>query len=245
MTDAAYRGYELAQAILARNVSFLVRVSSGVFLYTEDEQPLDTFHEGIVYYWPEERQQQRQPPLKLRLIRISSKKCKHDVWLLSNVLSPQRLSSAMAGQFYRWRWENEGLFRTYKRTLKKVKLVSRTVRMVHRELEASLLALQLLLAQGTLKLHPCSSMWDEPKMASPRQVLIAIRHEIADAPAPRRRKKFSHRLAQAVRERRKRTSPKETRVWPRRKPHKAPGPPKLRTLTDAQKTLRDQVLTAA
>ena len=33
-------------------------------------------------------------------------------------------------------------------TLKKVKLVSRTVRLVHREAEGSWLALQLLLAQG-------------------------------------------------------------------------------------------------
>jgi hypothetical protein len=50
----------------------------------------------------------------------------------------------MASQFYRWRWESEGLFRTYKQTLKKVKLVSRTVKLVHREAEASLLAVQLL-----------------------------------------------------------------------------------------------------
>ena len=54
----------------------------------------------------------------------------------------------MAGQFYPWRWENEGLFRTYKRTVSKVKLVSRTVRLVHRELEGSLLAVQLMLAQA-------------------------------------------------------------------------------------------------
>jgi hypothetical protein len=49
----------------------------------------------------------------------------------------------MASQFYPWRWENEGPFRTYKQTLKKLKLVSRTVRLVHRELEGSLLAVQL------------------------------------------------------------------------------------------------------
>jgi hypothetical protein len=245
VTDAAYHGYRLAQEILDAGASFLVRVSSKVWLYTDEHQPLETFQEGIVYYWPMERQELQEPPLKLRLIRVRSPKCKHDVWLLTNVLSTQRLSAAMAGQFYRWRWENEGLFRTYKQTLKKVKLVSRTVRLVHREAEGSLLAVQLMLAQAALKLHPCQSLWDEPVMASPRQVLVEIRREIRDAcPAPRRAA-FTCRLAKATRERRQRQSNKAARVWPRRKPHKPPKPPRLHTLTDEQKALRDQLLEAA
>lgn len=245
VTDAAYRGYELALEVLATGASFLVRVSSTVWLYTETDQPLEDFHEGVVYYWPQERQRQLEPPIRLRLIRVRSPKCKHDVWLLTNVLSSQQLSVAMAGQFYRWRWENEGLFRTYKQTLKKVKLVSRTVCLVHRELEGSLLAVQLMLAQTTLKLHPCTSVWDEAVMASPRQVLLEIRREIRDASPARRRRAFAERLARATRDRRQRTSAKAVREWPRRKSHKPPGPPQLHTLTDQQKTLRDQLLNAA
>jgi hypothetical protein len=38
------------------------------------------------------------------------------VWLLTDVLDSKALSHAAAAQFYRWRWRNEGLFRTYKRT---------------------------------------------------------------------------------------------------------------------------------
>jgi hypothetical protein len=245
VTDAAYQGYEFALEILAAGASFLVRVSSKVSLYTETHQPLEEFQEGVVYYWPKRRQEQRQPPLKFRLIRVRNPKCQHDVWLLTDVLNSQRLSVAMAGQFYRWRWENEGLFRTYKQTLKKVKLVSRTVRLVHRELEGSLLAVQLMLAQAALKLHPCTSVWDEPVLASPRQVLLEIRREILDASPKRRRQSFSARMARATRESRKRTSHKEAREWPRRKPHHPPGPPKLRTLTEEQKALRDQLLNAA
>lgn len=245
VTDAAYHGYELTREILATGASFLVRVSSKVWLYTETHQPLEDFHEGVVYYWPQQRQERREPPLQLRLIRVRSPKCKHDVWLLTDVLSSQRLSVAMAGQFYRWRWENEGLFRTYKRTLKKLKLVSRTVRLVHRELEGSLLAVQLMLAQATLKVHPCSSVWDEAALASPRQVLLEIRRDIRDATPARRRPAFSQRLAKATRERRQRTSSKAVREWPRRKPHKPPGPPQLHTLTNEQKALRDQLLGAA
>jgi hypothetical protein len=245
VTDAAYHGYELAQEILAAGASFLVRVSSKVWLYTESLTSVKDFHEGTVYYWPLERQQRREPPLELRLVRVRSPKSKHDVWLLTNVLSAERLSAAMAGQFYRWRWENEGLFRTYKHTLHKVKLVSRTVRLVHRELEGSLLAVQLMLAQATLKLHPCASVWDKPIIASPRRVLVEIRREIRDATPPPRRPAFAKRLAHATREQRRRTSSKVRREWPRRKPHKPPGPPQLHTLTPEQKRLRDQLLNAA
>jgi len=31
----------------------------------------------------------------------------YDVWLITNVLDPKRLSLAQASKFYRWRWENE------------------------------------------------------------------------------------------------------------------------------------------
>ena len=89
-----------------------------------------------------------------RLIRVQAKgQTKHDVWLLTSVLAPQKLSAKTAGHFYRWRWRNEGLFRTYKRTLNKVKLASRTVRLIHRELEGSLLALQILLVHADLALR--------------------------------------------------------------------------------------------
>jgi hypothetical protein len=237
VTDAAYRGYQLALEIMDHGLSFLVRVGSQTWLYTEDEQPLESFQEGIVLYWPLDRQRKQLPPLRLRLIRVRDSQRKHDVWLLTNVLDSKKLSAAMAGQFYRWRWGNEGLFRSYKRTLNKVKLVSRSVRLVHRELEGSLMAMQLMLAQATLRIHPCSSLWDTPDVASPRKVLLEIRREIADVVPARRRRAFSHRLAQATVERRQRTSSKEKRIWPRRKQHQPPGAPRIITLSSEHKAL--------
>jgi hypothetical protein len=245
ITDAAYRGYELAQHILRAQASFLVRVSSQVWLYVDEATPLETFCEGIVYYWPLDLQRQGQPPLQLRLIRVRAKKLKQDVWLLTNVLDRQQLTAEMAGQFYRWRWENEGLFRTYKHTLKKVKFVSRTVKLVHREAEISLLAVQILLAQSTLQIPAARNPWDTAGAASARKALIEVRREIQENGKPRRRPCFATRLGQATRERRQRTSPKAKRVWPRRKQHKPPKPPKILRLTDEQKALRDQTLNAA
>jgi len=113
VADAAYMGYELARAILQYSQSFLLRMSSKVRLYALDKTPIEQWQEGLVYYWPETIQKQQQPPLLCRLIRVKAKgQTKRDVWLLTNVLSAQRLSAKTAAKYYRWRWRNEGLFRT-------------------------------------------------------------------------------------------------------------------------------------
>ena len=234
VADAGYFGFDLLGRLVAARICFLLRLSSNVTLYTVQQVRLDCFREGLVYYWPKKDQKKGKPPLLLRLIRIRAQKKKHDVWLLTNVLEEGRLSAATAAQFYRWRWENEGQFRAFKRTLLKVKLVSRTVRLVHREAEGSLLALQLMLAQGTLALPPATG--GVPNVCSPRQVLVAIRQEMYGL-LRRGHAKYYERLQQAKRERRVRTSAKTKRVWPRRKPHKPPKPPKLLRLTVQQKAL--------
>jgi hypothetical protein len=235
VADAGYFGFDLSRRLVAARICFLLRMSSNVTLYTVQKVRLERFREGLVYYWPTKEQKKGSPPLLLRLIRIRAKKKKHDLWLLTNVLEPRRLSAATAAKFYRWRWENEGQFRAYKRTLAKVKLVSRSVRLVHREAEGSLLALQLMLAQGTLAMPPAAAGCAE-NVCSPRQVLVAIRHEMYGL-LRRGHAKYYERLRQAKRERRARTSAKAKRPWPRRKPHEPPKPPKLLTLTAKQKAL--------
>src|SRR5439155_16683652 len=129
------------------------------------------FSEGLVYCWPRQAQEKKLPPLLCRLIRLRGRKKKLDVWLLTDVLDAKQLSRENAARYYRWRWENEGLFRTYKRTLAKVKLHSRTIRLIHREAEAALLATQVLLAQGVLG----TARQPTPQRCSPRKVLLLIR----------------------------------------------------------------------
>jgi hypothetical protein len=235
VADAGYFGFELTRRLVAARICFLLRMSSNVTLYTVAQVRLGRFREGLVYYWPQQEQKKGSPPLLLRLIRLRAKKKKHDLWLLTNVLESARLSAATAAKFYRWRWENEGQFRAYKRTLAKMKLVSRSVRLVHREAEGSLLALQLMLAQGTLALPPAAAGSAE-SVCSPRRVLMAIRQEMYGQ-LRRGHAKYYERLQQAKRERRVRTSAKAKRPWPRRKPPKPPKPPKLLTLTAQQKAL--------
>jgi len=233
VADAGFFGFDLLGQVAAHGVWFLVRLSSGVWLYTEGQTPLARWREGPVYYWPLQAQRQGRPPLRLRLVRVRGRKA--DVWLLTNVVERQRLTVAQAATWYRRRWECEGLFRAYKRTLGKMKLVSRTVRLLHREAEGSLLALQLLLAQGALAL-PGPRAAAAAAMASPRQLLVAVRQELG-ALLRQRPSRWGLRARAARRERRPRRSPKARRAWPRRKPPRAPKPPHLRKLTDELRAL--------
>jgi Transposase DDE domain len=235
--DAGYKGFELASAILAGGAHFLIRASSQLHLFVEEGVPVDGFREGVVYYWPNAVRKAHEKPLKLRLLCVKSEKTKHDVWLLTSVLDVAQLPLATAARFYRWRWENEGFFRTYKRTLHKVKLVCRTVRTVHREAEGSLLAVQLLLAQGALAMPAPTAQQPVAVPCSPRQVLREIRRQITGLAGRAGKDRFGERLSQARRERRLRTSSKVKRPWPRRCDHKAPKPPLLRTLSEQQKAL--------
>jgi hypothetical protein len=235
--DAAYMGYQLVQAIVASRRSFLFRMSSKVHLYTLERADLKNWTEGPVLYWPEYAQRKGIAPLFCRLIRVPAKgKVKHDVWLLTDVLDRARLSAATAARFYRWRWRNEGVFRIYKRVVNKMKLSSRSVGLVHREAELSLLATQLLLAHADLALRPDTKAAVGEPVISPRQVLIEIRREMQGT-ANRRVRSYRDRLEGCRAEDRRQTSPKASRQWPRRKPHKPPRPPLLHTLSRQQKTL--------
>lgn len=241
VADAGYVGYEVVATMMTK-VAFLIRMSSNATFYSEADKPLDQFREGIVYYWPKTQQKEGKPPLRGRLMRIHSVCHKTDVWLFTNVEDPQQLSLETAATCYRWRWENEGFFRTYKRTLKKATLMSRTVAQVHREAEASMIATQLLLCQGAMAM-PAASKNGLPLMCSPRSVLLEARRDISARKEPT--EPFAARITRAERERRVRTSAKEKREWPRRKPHTPPHPPLLLKLTAEQKTIVHNQLQAA
>jgi len=245
VADAGYPGYELLHALHTQGIWFLMRLSSRAPLYATERMALRRFREGEVYYWPQAAQKQGLAPVKVRLLRIHGRHA--DVWLITNVLDAERLTRPMASQFYRWRWRNEGLFRTYKRTLGKVKLMSHTLAMVHREAECSLLAVQLLLAQGSLVLlrtGPPPGM-----LPSPRKVLLAIREEIRDVTGmylgPRQQRTYWARLEQARGDTRKRRRDKIRQPWPSRQQHKPPKPPKILKMGTDLKRLLATALEAA
>jgi hypothetical protein len=242
--DAFYVGYELLNTIVQAQASFVVRLSSRIHLYTTARLPLQRFREGRVYYWPKHLRDRGAPPLLCRVIRVRGKKA--DVWLLTNVLDRRELTHAQIAQLYRWRWRNEGLFRVYKRMLGKVKLQSRTIPLVHREAEGSLLALQMLLATAT----PIKQR-GQPKatnLDSPRRALLRRRGAIAAALrslGPRQFQQYQHMLQEVRSQERVRTSSRVRQAWPRKKPYKPPGPPQIREMSPALKAKLAKWLRAA
>lgn len=243
--DAFYQGYELFRAITQAGAGFLVRISSKTHLYTLDKVPCKRFREGIVYYWPGKTQKKRLPPIKVRVIRVRGNKG-IDVWLLTSVLDRQELSRKTAAQVYRWRWRNEGLFRQYKRMLKKTKLQSQTLRLLHREGEGALLALQLLLAQAAHEVE--RGKQTVLIMASPRQMLLRIRvvmHAALRHLGPRQNMKYMEMLQRTRAQARQRKSSRTRQKWPRRKDHKPPGKPKFQVMDSKLKQKLRKHLTAA
>jgi hypothetical protein len=243
VADAFYQGYDLYRDILKVGASFLVRLSSRSNLYTLEQIPVKSLRESLVYYWPRQAQEDGKPPLLVRLLRVRGAKA--DVWLLTNVLDRQQISHKMAAQLYRWRWKNEGLFRQYKCMLEKTKLHSRTVSLVHREAEGAMLALQLLLAMAAQAVERGQGL---TIMGSPRRMLLRIRGDIAAKLRSLGPCQFAgyQRMLEIVRckERPDRISARVRQVWPRRKDHKPPKPPKIRVMDKTLKALLEKFLQA-
>ena len=70
VADAGYVGYEVTRALMESNVWFLIRMSCNATLFTEDGKKIETWTEGIVYYWPVRNRRRKDPPIRGRLIRV-------------------------------------------------------------------------------------------------------------------------------------------------------------------------------
>lgn len=235
VADAGYVAYPLLQKLQAGRFAFLIRLSAAAPLLVTEKLALSRFREGLMYYWPQKNRQQH-PPIPVRVLRIRGRRS--DVWLMTNV-DAERMPAALAEQFYRWRWRNEGLFRTYKRTLGKVKLLGRSVCQVHREAAGSLLAVQLLLAHAALALPTTDSTATALHCA--RHVLLEIRAEIRNVTGmylgPRQRCSYLQRLRDARIDRRCKRKNKVRCTWPARTPHKPPKPPRIQRMGTILKDL--------
>jgi hypothetical protein len=234
--DAGSVGDDLFGRLLKQECSFLIRLSSQAQLDSLELVAVAGFTEGEFWYWTDDAERTSQPPWRVRVIRVAAPKRQNDVWLITHVLDPKRLPAGLAARFDRMRWESECFFRTDKRVVKDVRLVSRTVPLVVREAEVSLLACQLLLGQGAwaLKVGGQRAGRDEWK-CSAAEVLREIRRELDAARKPKPRSSFAQRLPPIGRDRRERTGPKRKRQPPRRKTPVAPQPPRLKVLNAEQK----------
>ena len=121
--DAGY-GATTARSVAEAAVLVLIRLSSQAQLYSLEMVKVEGSPRAS-WYWTDDAESESEPALHVRVIRVAAKKRHNDVWLVTNVLDPKRLPAGLAAD-HRMRWESECFFRTYKRVVKDVRLVSRT-----------------------------------------------------------------------------------------------------------------------
>jgi hypothetical protein len=215
VADAGFTGFDLIWALRARGVHVLIRVGRGARLLTELGYAR---REGksTVYLWPDHHR--RRPPLVLRLIRVG------EVWLITSVTDPRRLSGKAAAELYRRRWGLEVAFRSLKQTLQRRKVRSGAAPRARAELDWAVLGLWVLALLGV---HAAG------RRSSLGAVLRVVRGAAHADPAPRT---LRSRLHAAVRDEYRRRGSKTAWRWPHKKNPPPPGSPRLTRASQAQVT---------
>ena len=226
VADAGFTGFDLLSALNRAGRSFLVRVGSNVTLLRRlgyvRQEGRDT-----VYLWRTGRRHRRRRPLVLRLIRAKHKGA--TVYLITNVLDPQRLPRAAAGRLYRLRWGVEVFYRSFKQTLQKRKMFSTSPRMARLELTWSLIGLLVL---GLLNVRMLIARGIDPLQASVGNAIKVMRQAMRYALGrPMRLSKLLRLLGEAIKDGYLRRCSKSSYCWPHKKRQRPPGPPRTRTAT--------------
>jgi hypothetical protein len=219
VADAGFVGYELCQRVLSAGQSFLLRVGGNITLLTELGWEYEA-HDGLVYLWPLAHRD--LPPLVLRLIVL--RRGKQAIYLLTNVLDPKRLSDEDAGVLYEMRWGIEVFYRSYKQTLSRRRLLSRTPATCLAECSWTMLGLWLLSLLTVTrivarKLDPLSWSVALARNAVRRAMRASLRGGQG---------RLLRDLAAAVKDAYPRRGSKAARDYPRKKREKPPGPPKIK-----------------
>ena len=233
--DAGFVGYEFWKTVLDADRQLLVRVGSNVRLLTKLGYARE--RNGLVYLWPDRVAKKRLPPLVLRLTVVTNAERK-PIYVVTSVMSHEKLSDAQVAAVYRRRWGIEVYYRHCKQTFERRKLRSQNPDNAMVELHWSLLGMWAmglhshshLLARGVL-----------PERISFAGVWRAYRRPMREYksipdPGERMRQLIDRALLDPY-ERKNKTS----RDYPRKKQEQAAGPPIIRKASRAQVQQATQV----
>jgi hypothetical protein len=228
VADAGFVGYDLWQTLLTAGHHFVIRVGANVRLLRQLGWSRE--YAQVVYLWPDQAAQKRQPPLVLRLVVVQDGK--QPVYLVTN-LSKSRLNDRQVATIYGARWGVEVFFRTFKQTFGCRKLRSRSARNAQLELEWSLVALWSVCLLGTRELHLSGQA---PVRLSPAAALHAFQCTLREYRV--RPDTLAETLWAQLRRARlddyQRRSSKTSRAYPHKK-HRTPiGIPRITLATDLQ-----------
>lgn len=239
--DAGFVGFDFWNSICDKGCDFLVRVGSNVQLISQNMN-WKANGDGLVTCWPKDKQK-KFAPLTLRLVSV--KQGKTEIYLLTSVLDPTRLSKSVLLELYKLRWGIEVEFRGLKQTLNNQKLRCRNVHRLYAELSWSILSMTIaeLMAVGeqiaNKKTYDAANRTAPAYTPKKRSLALTMKaiydcldslHEI-----PEPGKDLWCRLASAVTDNYQRRSSKKARYCPKNSDAKKLKPPKVRKPTMEKK----------
>jgi hypothetical protein len=170
VADAGFVGYAFWQTLLSAGHHFVIRVGANVRLVRQLGWTRE--HAQVVYLWPDQAAQKRQPPVVLRLVMVHDGK--QPVYLVTD-LPKSCLSDCQVATIYGARWGVEVFFRTFKHTFGCRKLRSRSAQNAQLELEWSLLGLWGVCLLGSRELRASGH---EPTRLSPAAAIHAFQRTL-------------------------------------------------------------------
>jgi hypothetical protein len=237
VADAGLIGYEMCVRLMNSGVSFLLRVGGNITLLAQQWGARMSREGQLVWLWPS--QLRTKLPLILRLMVL--KKRNRTIYLVTNVLEPERLTRQQAGLFYQQRWRIEVLFRSLKQTWERSRWRSRVPRTVLAEQISTLVGFwiqQLLSYRGLVRLNADLQLWSPARARNvTRRILRRLLQgaiQIAE---------WVDELGLAIRDCYVRHRSKQSRTWPCQKHDPPTSPPRLRTLTKRLRSKGCQRLT--
>jgi hypothetical protein len=229
VADIGFCRFALLWRLWLNGVDFLIRVGgNSTLLSTLGRSALERSDQGRpVYLYP--LQSEGYPPLRVRVIVL--KRRGRRVYLLTNVLNPQRLSRSMASELYSARWGVEVSYRHLKETLERRKILARRPDVGAWELAGNVMALGLLMLQAACALG------SKVLRVSVRGVLRLLRETLERLRYGMSTRAFVERLRLALRDAYHRTRFKRSRDCPHKKYEPPPRVPKLRRPTVKENTM--------
>lgn len=241
--DAGFISFDLCRWLVEHQHWFLLRVGSNVHLLSELGWGVEV-QGKTVYLWP--TRHRHHPPIVLRLIVVTNED-RQPVYLVTNVFDEDVLSDRDAAEIYALRWELELYYRSFKQTLGRKTLQSRTPHKSLTEQTWNVFGawlLQLITAQELIAGGQAPASWSAAKARHAARKLL--RQAVTDGSC-RPNETFRRQLRHATRDDYERAGPKQIRHWPRKKQETPPGPPKIQPATDEQKQqaqrLRNEIST--
>lgn len=242
--DAGFVGYPLWSEILKAGRHFVVRVGANVDLLSE-QADIKKCDGGAVLCWPKGRMNSGEPPLRLRLVKVTVGRTK--MWMLTSVRSERKLSKKQIVKFYKMRWGIEVEFRGLKHTLDKHTLRCRNSERLLVELDWSIRAMAVaeliaLREQMTAASEQQMDAAYDPKDRSLANTMRALRKCIRSLHKfPEPDDDLLLRLSQAIVQRYNNHTDKRARYRPKNPDKKPLGDPNVTKISTEQRTKLQQL----